>query len=185
MYLANSPKHLDFSSRRKTLPSKSDKTLLDKKCDETPDDSKPEPTDLLNLLDQDCDVTAEDLEPVKRMVNDNSLANKDEEVIKIGKDSITRQDMTRFQGPHKPSHKSDGDLWLCDTNLTCLVNILNQEYHEVYQDIKQAVFFGKSFFYNKFMQVHHKNKNKANKFSYKDIVKQCMKAPGGSLLTVK
>ena len=93
--------------------------------------------------------------------------------------------MTRFQGPHKPSHKSDGDLWLCDTNLTCLVNILNQEYHEVYQDIKQAVFFGKSFFYDQLMQVHNKDKNKANKFKYQVIVRQCKKAPGGSLLAVK
>ena len=88
-------------------------------------------------------MTAEDLEPVKAMLNDNPLTNKDEQVIEIGVDSITRQDMTRLQGPHKPSQKADRDLWLCDTNINCLVNILNQKYHQVYQDKDKAVFFGK------------------------------------------
>ena len=77
--------------------------------------------DGLYIFDKTCSVSFEVLAHVEKLVNGDDMLSKDEVAVKVGRESITRGDMTRLQGPFKPASTPDQKLWLSDTNMNGLL----------------------------------------------------------------
>ena len=129
--------------------------------------------DGLYIFDNTCSVSFEDLAQVEKLVNGDDMLSKDEVAVKVGRESITRGDMTRLQGPFKPANTPDQKLWLSDTNMNGLIHILREKFAEVYEF--RQVYFATTFFYPKMIQENSNKLKDRNVFCYDEVVNWCLK----------
>ena len=129
--------------------------------------------DGLYIFDKTCSVSFEVLAHVEKLVNGDDMISKDEVAVQVGRESITRGDMTRLQGPFKPANTPDQKLWLSDTNMNGLIHILREKFAEVYE--YRQVYFATTFFYPKMIQENSKKLTDRNVFCYDEVVNWCLK----------
>jgi hypothetical protein len=140
--------------------------------------------DALHLISK-MSLEKRDVDINRRLVHGKQPAG--DIVVQIGNDVISQADMKRLQGPLPPSGTEPEDLWLNDTVLNCLRNILvDMDSARCAEDkSRKQVYFGDSFFYQKLMNLRNTiDPGKRGKYDYKEVAQQCRRVPCGSLLDV-